>query len=113
MLCHEVYAENTTHSVRFACGMERSTLELSKVTEEYCHERGDILRRFYGCRLKLHEHLTKWSSRDIHETYHRFPMVRVGEANPDRLINEDDACLVDPRVRIPHSTIRIKYCAGT
>ena len=113
MIDHEVYAENPTHPVRFACGMERSALELSKVTEEYCHERGDILRRFHCCRLKSFRYLTEWSSRDKHKTYHRFSMVRVGEANPNRLIDEDDACLVDPRVRIPHSTVRIKYCAGT
>lgn len=59
--------------------------------------------------LELHEthHLSEI------ETYHIFSMVCVRESNSDRLINEEDVCVLVPGVWVESNVVDVIHSAGT
>ena len=76
--------------------MESPTLELLEVFKEDVDESGDVFGCLFGGTLRRAS--VKWSSSRYSElgtTYHMLAIVGVGEADTNRLVDEEDIC---PRV---------------
>ena len=76
--------------------MEGAALEAAEVFEEYGHESRDVFRTFLSGTLSFRSLLARQSYSATFCTHNVLAMVRVGESNTDRLVNEQYICNLVP-----------------
>lgn len=92
------------HSIRFTCHMECPAFELVEMLKENCNEGGNV----FSCVLSVVlSKLLSYYLNEIQETYHALAKFCVGEANTNRLINEEDVCIRVPGLGMEFRRIRI------